>query len=83
MSLIISISYYKSSTKFHNPNLKIFKNMIPIPPISILSMGFLYLCFCSIYVCTIVQLGLDFKLNTKIGLDTTHHHTLLGHFQAY
>ena len=40
----------------------------------------------------IVQLGLDFKLNTKIGLDTTHppthhppttHHKLLGHFQAY
>ena len=34
-----------------------------------------------------VQLGLDFKLNTKIGLDTTHppttHHKLLGHFQAY
>ena len=29
-----------------------------------------------------VQLGLDFKLNTKIGLDTTHH-KLLGHFQAY
>ena len=21
----------------------------------------------------VVQLGLDFKLNTKIGLDTTHH----------
>ena len=35
----------------------------------------------------VVQLGLDFKLNTKIGLDTTHppthHHKLLGHFQAY
>ena len=32
----------------------------------------------------IVQLGLDFKLNTKIGLDTTTtHHKLLGHFQAY
>ena len=39
----------------------------------------------------IVQLGLDFKLNTKIGLDTTHpptthpptNHKLLDHFQAY
>ena len=35
----------------------------------------------------IVQLGLDFKLNTKIGLDTTHppptHHNLLGHLKAY
>ena len=43
-------------------------------------------------VVIVVQLGLDFKLNTKIGLDTTHpppthpptnHHKLLGHFQAY
>ena len=35
----------------------------------------------------IVQLGLDFKLNTKKGLGTTHHppthHKLLDHFQAY
>ena len=33
----------------------------------------------------IVQLGLDFKLLTKIGLDTTTttHHKLLGHFKAY
>ena len=39
----------------------------------------------------IVQLGLDFKVNAKIGLDTTHpptthpptNHKLLDHFQAY
>ena len=36
----------------------------------------------NIIIIIIVQLGLDFKLNTKIGLDTTHH-KLLGHFQAY
>ena len=49
---------------------------------SITAPGFILMIF------EIVQLGLDFKLNTKIGLDTTHHppthhHKLLGHFQAY
>ena len=55
--------------------------MVVVSPGHVFSFGEFYF-----FLFIFVQLGLDFKLNTKIGLDTTHpptHHKLLGHFQAY